>query len=94
MDKTIQSGRGLTLTALNESLLVVEQFLNDNYLFRRNELNGKLEFATIKTDAQGHPIEEEPLYRSLTQEALNSIVIRAKREQVCEKGSPKQDIME
>jgi hypothetical protein len=30
----------------------------------------------------------------LTQEALNSIVIRAKRENVCEKGSPKAEIME
>ena len=33
-------------------------------------------------------------YRALTKEALNSIVIRAKREQVLEKGSPKAEITE
>jgi hypothetical protein len=38
--------------------------------------------------------EHDPLWKPLTQSALNSIVIRAKREQICEKGSPKTDIME
>ena len=94
MARTIQSGRGQTENAPTESVLVIEQYLNDNYLFRRNELNGKVEFATIKTDAEGCPVEEEPLFRPLTQEALNSIVIRAKREEICKKGSPKQDILE
>ena len=76
---------GQTLNAQSENLLVVEQFLTDNYLFRRNELNGKVEFKQKADDVAG--------YRPLTQEALNSIVIRAKREQVCEKGDPKGDIM-
>ena len=92
--KSHSYGHGLTLNTPSDSVLVIEQYLNENYLFRRNMLNGKVEFATIKTDAQGHPIEEEPQYRPLTQEALNSIIIRAKREEICEKGSPKQDIME
>ena len=35
-----------------------------------------------------------PDFRPLTQEALNSIIRRAKKEQVCEKGSPKTEIME
>ena len=71
-----------------EGTLAVQQFLQDNYLFRRNVLNGKVELA-IK------PAEDEaPLWRPLTQEALNSIIIRAKREGVCEKGSPKTDIVE
>ena len=88
-------GRGQTVNAPIESVLIIEQYLNDNYLFRRNELNGKVEFAVIRTDAEGHPVtEEEPLFRPLTQEALNSIVIRAKRDEICEKGSPKQDIVE
>ena len=78
---------GETVEASQESVLAIEQFLNDNYLFRRNELNGKVEFAIL-------PAAEVPVYRPLTQEALNSIVIRAKREQVCEKGSPKTEIME
>ena len=89
-----EHGLGQTVNAPTESLLIIEQYLNDNYLFRRNELNGKVEFAVIRTDDAGHPVAEEPLFRSLTQEALNSIVIRAKRDEICEKGSPKQDIME
>ena len=94
MAETILSGRGQTVNAPIESVLIIEQYLNDNYLFRRNELNGKVEFAVIRTDGEGHPVAEEPLFRALTQEALNSIVIRAKRDEICEKGSPKQDIME
>ena len=33
-------------------------------------------------------------WRPLTKGALNSIIRRAKKEQVCEKGSPKTEIME
>ena len=75
--------------ASQQETLVVHQFLNESYLFRRNILNGKVEFAT-KPESE----DEVPIYRPLTQEALNSIIIRAKREQICEKGSPKTDIVE
>ena len=71
-----------------EGTLAVQQFLQDNYLFRRNVLNGKVELATKPAE------DEAPSWRPLTQEALNSIIIRAKREGVCEKGSPKTDIVE
>ena len=71
-----------------EGTLAVQQFLQDNYLFRRNVLNGKVELATKPSE------DEAPSWRPLTQEALNSIIIRAKREGVCEKGSPKTDIVE
>ena len=64
--------------------LAIELFLNENYLFRRNVLNGKVEFLT-------KPDED---FRPLTPAALNSIIIRAKREQVLEKGSPKAEITE
>ena len=76
--------------------LCVESFLSENYRFRRNQLNGKVEFAVISLNADGEPMEEEHRldFRPLTLEALNSIIIRAKREEVVEKGSPKQDIME
>ena len=94
MATTIQSGRGQTVNAPTENVLLIEQYLSDRYLFRRNELNGKVEFATIKKDAQGHGVEENPPFRPLTQEAMNSIVIRAKRDEICEKGSPKQDIID
>ena len=77
---------GEALGASQENALEVELFLQENYLFRRNVLSGKVEFVTLPA--------EEPHYRVLTQEALNSIVIRAKRENVCEKGSPKAEIME
>ena len=77
---------GEALEASQKNALEVELFLQENYLFRRNILSGKVEFATLPA--------EEPHYRVLTQEALNSIVIRAKRENVCEKGNPKADIME
>ena len=76
---------GQTLNAQTESMLVVEQFLTEHYLFRRNILNGKVEFKTKSDDTAD--------YRALTQEAINSIVLHAMREQVCEKGSPKSDIM-
>jgi predicted P-loop ATPase len=68
-----------------ETTLAIEQFLNDNYLFRRNVLSGKVEFL-IK-DGEG-------VFRPLTPEALNSIIRKAKKEKVCEKGSPKTEIME
>ena len=80
--------QGKTLGALQTGTLEVESFLNGNYHFRRNVLNGKVEFAAKPAE------EQEAQWRPLTQSALNSIVIRAKREQVCEKGSPKTDIME
>ena len=80
-----KNSRSGTLTVSQEAALNTELFLQDNYLFRRNVLNGKLEFATLPA--------EVPVYRTLTQEALNSIVIRAKREDICE-GKPKTDIME
>ena len=94
MTDSMSSRRGQTLNAHTESLLLIEQYLTDNYLFRRNELNGKVEFAIIKTDEQGLGVEDNAPFRPLTQEALNSIVIRAKRDEICEKGSPKQDIID
>jgi len=75
---------GEALTPSLEAALEAELFLQDNYLFRRNVLNGKLEFATLPA--------EVPVYRTLTQEALNSIVIRAKREDICE-GKPKGQLI-
>ena len=78
--------------ASQDGMLAVQQFLHDNYRFRRNVLNGKVEFSILP---EGNDDAEKELdWRPLTPEALNSIIIRAKREQICEKGSPKTDIME
>ena len=80
---------GESLGASLQNALAVEQFLTDNYLFRRNILNGKVEYLISKpkqTDSQ-------TVWRTLTPEALNSIVRKAKQEQIT-KNSPKTDIQE
>ena len=43
MEKTIVNGKAMN--ASQENVLVVEQYLTENYFFRRNILNGKVEFA-------------------------------------------------
>jgi len=78
---------GEAMNASLEGMLAVEEFLCANYLFRRNVLNGKIEFATQKDESQTSD------YRTLTQEALNSIILKAKRQEIAE-GNPKTDIME
>ena len=92
--------------ASQQGTLAIELFLMENYRFRRNILNGKVEFAILPKAAQtveGNTagtsdslscasVEADLEFRTLTQAALNSIVIRAKREEVLEKGSPKSEI--
>ena len=82
---------GEALEASLDATLIIEQFLLDNYRFRRNILNGKVEFASLPKTGKSNA---ELAYRPLTPEALNSIVIRAKREQILEKGNPKSEITE
>ena len=84
---------GEAMKASQEGMLVVEQFLQDRYLFRRNALNGKVEFVT-KSAVEDTPAEHLADWRPLTQEALNSIIIQAKREDICDGGNPKSDIVE
>ena len=92
--------------ASQQGTLATELFLMENYRFRRNILNGKVEFATLPKAAQTAESntvglsgclscassEADLEFRTLTPAALNSIVIRAKREEVLEKGSPKSEI--
>ena len=80
---------GETLGASQQNSLAVEQFLSDNYLFRRNVLNGKVEYRTISTEQTDNQSD----WRTLTPEALNSIVRKGKQEQIT-KNSPKTDIQE
>ena len=83
-----------------QGTLAIELFLNENYRFRRNILNGKVEFATLPKAAKTAEglssdfNEAELEFRPLTPEALNSISIRAKKEQILEKGNPKTEISE
>lgn len=76
---------GEAVAASQEGALVIELFLNENYRFRRNVLNGKVEFMAL-------PEDEGASWRPLTQEALNSIILKAEREHVMEKGSPSAKI--
>ncbi len=76
---------GEAVAASQEGALVVELFLNEKYRFRRNLLNGKVEFMTL-------PESEGTNWRPLTQEAFNSILLRAEREHIVEKGSPSAHI--
>ena len=92
---------GQTSEVCQEGTLAIELFLNENYRFRRNTLNGKVEFLRLDGSkraelerstklAEGQQAEWKPL----TPSALNSIVLQAKREKVCEGGSPRTDITE
>lgn len=78
---------GESLSASLEITLAVEQFLKENYLFRRNVLNGKVELATKQASKNGENAEEETPdnWRPLTQEALNSIIRRAKKNRCARK---------
>ena len=80
---------GESLGASLQNSLAVEQFLTDNYQFRRNILNGKVEYLTINAEQS----DSQPVWRTLTPEALNSIVRKAKQEQITN-NSPKTDIQE
>ena len=86
--KTKLQINGEAIPASQEGMLDVELFLQENYLFHNNVLNGKVEFVNKSKDG------EKAEFRTLTQQALNSIILRAKREGVGENGSPKTDIME
>ena len=88
MDKDLLIN-GETLGASQKGMLAIELYLTNHYRFRRNVLNGKVEFAGQSAEEQ-----QEPLWKTLTQTALNTIIIRAKRDNICESGSPKTDIVE
>ena len=76
---------GETPGVSQQGTLAIELFLNENYRFRRNILNGKVEFATLRKAAKTAEglssdfNEAELEFRPLTPEALNSISIRAKK---------------
>ena len=76
---------GETVAVSQQEPLLIEVFLNDNYRFRRNVLNGKVEFKTL-------PEGENAQWRPLTLEALNSIILKAERENVLDQGSPSAQI--
>ena len=64
---------GESLGGSQEGLLAIELYLSERYSFRRNVLNGKVEFAEKQADGQAAK------WNALTSTAINSIIIRAKR---------------
>jgi predicted P-loop ATPase len=87
MEKMTINGESLGASLQNS--LAVEQFLSDNYQFRRNVLNGKVEYSAVSAEQT----DSQPVWRTLTPEAMNSIVRKAKAEEIT-KNSPKTDIQE
>ena len=77
---------GEAMNASLKGMLAAEQFLNDHYLFRRNVLSGKVEFAAKADDGT------EPAFRPLTELALNSIILEAMRQDICDGKDPSSDI--
>ena len=89
--------QGEALGASQEGILAVEEFLREKYLFRNNVLSGKVEFMAKpsgEAECANVSADDEPQYRVLTQEALNSIIIRARKEPAFEGCNPKPLIME
>lgn len=64
------------MDSANEEKLLVEQFLNENYKFRRNELSGKVEFTVINPEQTNAQKSDEEKYRALTETAMNSMLRR------------------
>ena len=62
---------GEALGASQQGALETELFLHENYLFRRNVLSGKVEYADKPAE------NESPAWKLLTTTALISIVLRA-----------------
>ncbi|MBO7553612.1 MAG: hypothetical protein J6T82_06230 [Bacteroidaceae bacterium] len=59
---------------MSEAVFQTESFLNENYEFRRNVLNGKTEMKPTKT--------EDAKWGIMTDVILNSIILRAKKAEI------------
>ena len=73
---------------------LVESFLDEYYLFRRNILSGKTEYLIIKKDDESEQEAKDGDWKVLTNNAFNSIVRHAKRLGIGENKAPRQDIDE
>ena len=79
------------MSAQTQGMLVVEQFLNERYQFRLNVLNGKVEYVGKSTESDS-VADDADGWCPLTDRDLNSIILEAKREDVCDGSNPKADI--
>ena len=81
---------GQIASAQQKGMLEVEHFLHERYQFRLNVLNRKVEYVT-KASEDEVVGDADARWQPLTERDLNSIILDAKREYVCE-GNPKADI--
>ncbi len=81
---------GQIASAQQKGMLEVEHFLHERYQFRLNVLNRKVEYVT-KASEDEVVGDADARWQPLSDRDLNSIILDAKREEVCE-GNPKADI--
>ena len=81
---------GQIASAQQKGMLEVEHFLHERYQFRLNVLNRKVEDVT-KASEDEVVGDADARWQPLSDRDLNSIILDAKREEVCE-GNPKADI--
>lgn len=72
----------------HENTLHAEDFLNSKYVFRRNTLSGKTEYAEVERSEK----EENLTWEILTDAAMNSIIVHAKRSGLDDLCKPKTEI--
>lgn len=89
----------VVMTEMQGAIYEVETFLGENYMFRRNVLNGKVEMATcLANTSHIKDVEEtkdmKPEWKAVTAEIVNSIVRHAKKEGIGGDKSPRQNIEE
>ena len=96
-----QEMSSMTMTGNQSAIYLVESFMEENFLFRRNRLSGKTEFlrttenAAAESDEEANGGKEEKTdWQVLTDEAFNSIVRQAKKTGIGDNKSPRQDIDE
>lgn len=93
-NKTIESlESSQVMTEMQGTIYEVEVFLNENYEFRCNVLNGKVEMRELgeKPEMSG---DSKISWQPVTPQVINSIVRKAKKAGIGGKKSPRQDIEE
>ena len=94
MKNSTKTGSSEMMIESGSDFSLVESFLDEYYLFRRNILSGKTEYLIIKKDDESELEEKDGDWKVLTNNAFNSIVRHAKRLGIGENKSPRQDIDE
>ena len=94
MKNSTKNGSSEMMIESGSDFSLVESFLDEYYLFRRNILSGKTEYLIIKKDDESELEEKDGDWKVLTNNAFNSIVRHAKRLGIGVNKSPRQDIDE